>query len=186
MLTVKAQPVTDTLYRAKAPRLKTKTRFQIRNLVSRLVVQIQLHSISVREQAAAGIRLLALIALAVAGIAAVMAWRLKARLEAPIERIYRVLGRALDGDLQRRTGLGNNDEISRIGMRVDRLLDRLERNDLNRMHSLRPTGANYHAPEKVIDETGEELPVEEEPLPIDESRQASLPMTMIHQLPEDE
>ena len=114
-----------------------------------------------------------------------MAWRMRARLGAPIENINKVLGRALDGDLQRRTGLTPTDEIGRIGARIDRVLDRLERNDLNRMHSLRPAGENYHAEEQPIPEEPL-VTTEEETMDPNDPRQASLPMTMMHKLPENE
>lgn len=178
-------PKNNDWYTPTVPRFDRKTSLRVRGLVNRLIVQIQKETVDMRQQAAAGIRLLALIALAVAGIAAVMAWRMRARLGAPIDGIYKVLGRALDGDLQRRTGLSANDEVGQIGARVDRLLDQLERNDLNRLHALRPTGDQYHVePPPLIAEAPPVLDsVEEEP---EDPRQAALPMTMIHKLPEDQ
>jgi hypothetical protein len=167
------------------PRFDVKASLRVRGLVNRMISQIQIQTVDMREQAAAGIRLLALIALTIAGIVAVMAWRMRTRLGAPIEGIYKVLGRALDGDLQRRTGLAPVDEIGRVGARVDRILDKLERNDLSRMNSLRPTGPDYHAPERAADEDAASDLADEEQVDPNDSRQATLPMTMMHKLPDD-
>lgn len=179
-------PKNNDWYSPTIPRFDTKASLRMRGLVSRLVGHIQRQTIEMREQAAAGIRLLALIALVVAGIAALMAWRMRARLGAPIEGIYKVLGRALDGDLQRRTGLAPTDEIGRVGARIDRVLDRLEHNDLNRMHSLRPAGENYQAEKNHSHDETAGSTVEEEPMPPIDPQQASLPMTMMHKLPDTE
>jgi len=179
-------PKNNDWYSPTIPRFDTKASLRMRGLVNRLVGHIQSQTIEMREQAAAGIRLLALIALAVAGIAALMAWRMRARLGAPIEGIYKVLGRALDGDLQRRTGLAPTDEIGRVGSRIDRILDRLEQNDLNRMHSLRPAGENYHAEKNPSPDETPSSTLEEDPMPPIDPQQASLPMTMMHKLPDTE
>ena len=108
-----------------------RLRLAMRNLTSSLIIQLESGVASVRNDAAAGIRLLALLALALVGGVALIARAITFQLAQPLRRIELVLHKVATGADHRRTGLNSNDEIGRLGQAVDTMLSRLEFEDLN-------------------------------------------------------
>jgi HAMP domain-containing protein len=98
----------------------------MRSLLTSLLLRLESDVGSVRADAAAGIRLLALLALAVVGGAALIARGITFQLSQPLQRIETVLDKVAQGELHRRSGVSSSNEVGRVGLAVDKMLSRVE------------------------------------------------------------